>query len=128
MKKIKILFSKSKFPKLKKFSANSENFFKARIKNSDFKIKNWWVFANFDRKNNYSILTHLWTNEYDFNDLQNLWAKWVRKAIWFQWEDDIEINLMFEQNFSREERKFIEQWALMADMKDDWYKSKEKNA
>ncbi|MCD5383124.1 leucyl aminopeptidase family protein [Candidatus Gracilibacteria bacterium] len=128
MKKIKILFSKSKFPKLKKFSANSENFFKARIKNSDFKIKNGGVFANFDRKNNYSILTHLGTNEYDFNDLQNLGAKGVRKAIGFQGEDDIEINLMFEQNFSREERKFIEKGALMAEMKDDWYKSKEKNA
>lgn len=127
MKKVKILFSKSKYPKFKKFWANSEKFFRSRIKFWDFKTKSWWILENFDRKNNYWLLVHWWTEELDFNDLQNLWAKWVRKALWFQWEDDIEINLMFERNFSREERKFIEKWALMAEMKDDWFKSKEKD-
>ena len=127
MKKVKIFFSGLKKPELNWISENSISFFKSRIKNWDFKTESWWTLEFFDKWNAYSILAHTWTKEIDFDELQCLWARAYKKAMALKWENNAEIKIIFESKFSKESRFFIEKWVLLAQIKNDTFKSKKKN-
>lgn len=124
MKKIKIYFSKSKYPNFSQVSPSSKKFFKSRIKNKDYDIKKWWIMEFYDNKSNNTIFSHSWLDELIPGDFQELWATAIRKAISMQWENDLEIKLVFDRSIKSINRFFIEKWALMWKMKDDFFKEK----
>jgi len=127
MKKVKIFFSFSKKPVFNTVSELSSTFFKSRIKNWDLKIKSGWVLEFFDKWNSYSVFAHTWIKDVDFDSLQCLWAKAYKKALALKWENDVEIKIIFESKFSKENRLFVEKWVLLGQAKNDNFKSEKKD-
>lgn len=125
MKKVKIYISWKKRPGFARISKAAKNFFKTRISNKDFDTSKWWFLEFYDNKNLYTIFSHCWVWDLISDDFQDFWAKLYRKWLSFNKTWDLEIKLLFEKWFKYSSRFFVEKWALMAQMKDDYYKSKE---
>lgn len=126
MKKIKIFFSNSKKPNFNTISDSSISFFKARIKNWDFKTDKWWVLEFFDKWNTYTILAHPW-KDIDLDSLQTLWAKAYKKAVALKWENNVEIKVVFESKFQKDYKFFVEKWVLLAQVDNNAFKSEKKD-
>ncbi len=127
MKKVKIYISWKKRPQFTRISKAATVFFKHRIFNKDFDLSKWWISQFFDNKNLYTIFAHCGTWDLIDDDLQDFWARLYRNAIWFKKEGDFEIKLIFEKWFKYSLRYFVEKWALMAQMNDDYFKSKKED-
>ena len=126
MRTVKIYFASWKKLSFARASKASAHFFRLRIKNKDFKLDSWWVLEHYDNKNTLSILAHGWTSSDITNDEhQELWAKAYRKWLSFKKSWDLKFKLAFQRGISSKLRFFIEKWFLMAQMKDDFFKSKE---
>jgi len=117
-KKVKIYFSISKNPKFNRITQASWMFFKQRIKNKDINIKKWWILSYFDNKVNSTVYVNLW-QDIDNDILQELWAKWIKEAEKIQSWHDINISLIFDSSIKKQQKYFIEKWALLALKKDD---------
>lgn len=117
-KKVKIYFSKNKHPKFNRITQASAEFFKTRLKNKDIDTKKWGISSYFDNKINSTIYMYIW-NEVDNDILQETGAKWIRTSESTHTWHDISVSLIFDSSIKKQEKFFIEKWALLALQKDD---------
>lgn len=124
MKKIKIFFTCHKTPLFSRVPKEAKQYFFAMIKNKSVDWNSWWITSFYENKQNYSVLCHLGSKELINDQIQDLWAKAVRKSLCLVKSWDVQIRLVFDKSISSKMRYFLEKWALLAQMRDDFYKSK----
>ncbi len=118
LKKVKIYFSNNRKPKFNRITQASAQFFATRLKNKDIDHKKWWISSYFDNKINSTIYVNIW-QDIDNDILQEFWAKWIKEAEKIQAWHDINVNLIFDTSLKKQQKYFVEKWALLALKKDD---------
>ncbi len=117
-KKVKIYFSNSKKPTFNRITQASAEFFQTRLKNKDIDIKKWWILSYFDNKINSTTYVAI-GQEIDNDTLQELWAKGIKTTESMHTGHDISVSLIFDNSIKKQQKLFIEKWALLALQKDD---------
>lgn len=121
-KKMKIYFSNNKRPTFNRITQASKEFFTKRINNKDIDKTTWWILSYFDNKMNSTIYMCM-SDRIDNDYLQELWADAIKQASKMHPEHNINISLIFDSSIQKQQKFFIEKWALLALQKDDFFKS-----